>query len=168
MCKERVHSEHREQEHVSEYGVHWNFFITLALLPFCATLSRPLARYTRYSVMGLALTCVHQLLLSCTSWGAWAVSNSVPRDTLFSQNKEGITSMPGYLAIFLMGLDLGHYILPRDPYLAYRRLSRSRKVDKTDKLAMVMLSFSTLWWSAFYLQKVLLGGQVSRRLVSVF
>ncbi|UZJ56485.1 hypothetical protein CBS101457_005805 [Exobasidium rhododendri] len=150
-------------EHISEYGVHWNFFITLALLPFFGTLCRPLTRLARFSVLGLALSSFHQLALSFTDLGPWAISNTAPRDTLLAQNKEGLVSFPGYLALFFLGLDLGHYVLPKDPYLAYRKPSKSRKKEKTDKLSMLLASFSILWWAAYYLTTLILGGQVSRR-----
>lgn len=153
-------------EHISEYGVHWNFFITLALMPFLGALCRPLARIARYSTLGVALSCAHELILSFTDLGTWTTSNTVPRTTLIAQNKEGLVSLPGYLALFLLGMGLGHYVLPRDPYLAYRRPSQSRGKEKTDKLAMLLASFSILWWAAFYIVTLLLKGTVSRRLVS--
>ncbi|GAC71605.1 uncharacterized membrane protein [Moesziomyces antarcticus T-34] len=153
-------------EHVSEYGVHWNFFFTLALLPFAATLSRPVARHARYSVIGLVLTVVHQVLLKTTDWQQWAVSDTVPRDTLVAQNKEGLTSMPGYLAIFYLGLDLGHYVLPLDPYFAYRKLRRRRARPRTDKLAMVLASLSIVWWMA-YAAACGVGLGTSRRLANL-
>lgn len=154
-------------EHVSEYGVHWNFFITLALLPFFGTMLRPFAKIARFSTIGLILSMLHQILLSMTSLGFWASSNNVSRIGLIAQNKEGLASLPGYLAIFLLGLDAGHYILPRDPYLAYRRLTASREKEKTDKLAMLLVSYSVLWWGAYYLQRLATGGQVSRRLANL-
>jgi phosphatidylinositol glycan class W len=154
-------------EHVSEYGVHWNFFFTLALLPFFATLGRPLARRVRFATLGLALSLTHQGLLSFTQLGEWAASNSIVRITLLTQNKEGLASLPGYLALFLIGIDLGHYVLPRDPYLAYRRLTASRQREKTDKLVMLLVSFAFLWWGGFHLQTLLLGQQVSRRLANL-
>lgn len=154
-------------EHVSEYGVHWNFFITLALLPFFGTLCRPLAKLARYSILGLFVTCFHQLLLTFTNLGSWTISNSIPRTSLLVQNKEGVVSFPGYLALFFLGMDLGHYLLPRDPYMAYRRPSKSRQVEKTDKLAMLLASFSILWWTSFYIVTLALKGTVSRRLVSL-
>lgn len=154
-------------EHVSEYGVHWNFFITLALLPFFGTVLRPFAKIARFSTIGLILSVLHQTSLSVTSLGSWASSNDVVRIGLIAQNKEGLVSLPGYLAIFLIGLDAGHYVLPRDPYLAYRRLTASRQKEKTDKLVMLLISYSILWWGAYYLQRFATGGQVSRRLANL-
>ncbi|KAF6767261.1 GWT1 [Kalmanozyma brasiliensis GHG001] len=153
-------------EHLSEYGVHWNFFITLSVLPFAATLSRPFARVIRYSLLGLALTLSHQTLLKLTQWQEWALSDTIPRTTLASQNKEGLTSMVGYLAIFYIGLDLGHYVLPLDPYFAYRKLRRRRTRPRTDKLAMVLGSLAVLWWAAYAMTGAV-GLRTSRRLANL-
>ncbi len=153
-------------EHVSEYGVHWNFFITLGVLPFAATLSRPFARSIRYSVLGLTLSLVHQMLLSTTEWQNWALSNTLPRTTFWTANKEGLTSMVGYLSIFYIALDIGHYVLPLDPYYAYRKLRRRRAKPRTDKLAMILASLAVLWCAGFAFSH-LAGWSVSRRLANL-
>ncbi|GAA5867727.1 hypothetical protein JCM3774_003393 [Rhodotorula dairenensis] len=123
-------------EHVTEYGVHWNFFFTLALLP---VLAAPLERHffaratatatgtTSVSspdqrrgirrldmhAIGLGVGVVHQLLLSLTPLQTWGLT--AERTGLLSQNKEGLVSIPGYLSIYLVGVATGLYTLPPTP-----------------------------------------------------
>ncbi|KAE8244550.1 hypothetical protein A4X13_0g6501 [Tilletia indica] len=133
-------------EHVSEYGLHWNFFITLGLLPFIGTLVRAcLARSSskkgkkkegRVIDFALLLAVLFQAILWFTPLQTWAISNDLNRKTadLISANKEGIVSFPGYVILYLLGLDLGAYVLPGDPYLAHRlrgeRKFKSRREDE--------------------------------------
>ncbi|BGP22465.1 phosphatidylinositol glycan, class W [Rhodotorula toruloides] len=100
-------------EHVTEYGVHWNFFFTLALLPVFGTALEGLAEKVDMHVVGLAVGVVHQLAVSWPPLQHWALE--APRTTLISQNKEGIVSFPGYLSIYLLGLATGLYTLPPSP-----------------------------------------------------
>ena len=83
-------------EHVSEYGVHWNFFRTLgvvipALDVIQATVDVP------FALAGVGLCVVHEVLLSYTPLGAWALSEHRVPSSLLSLNKEGIASLPGTL-----------------------------------------------------------------------
>jgi phosphatidylinositol glycan class W len=94
---------------VTEYGVHWNFFITLALLPLLSVLFHPLVVHVPLSLMGLLVTLgifsmdalrtvylfliVHQIVLSNTPLQDWALGNN--RTTIVDQNKEGIVSFTG-------------------------------------------------------------------------
>ncbi|KAF4556080.1 GWT1-like protein [Elsinoe fawcettii] len=100
-------------EHVTEYGVHWNFFFTLAVIPPFVALFQPLLRLIpSYAIIGFIVSVIQQTLYTYSdllSWVAFA-----PRDDLISANKEGLVSIPGYLAIFLVGQGLGMTILPRD------------------------------------------------------
>ena len=153
-------------EHVTEYGVHWNFFLTLAVMPVFGALCRPFTRFARYSVLGLIVAVVYQVLLWTTGLEAYVLSDPMPRVGLIEKNKEGLSSLAGYFAIFLLGMDLGHYLLPLDPYQAFRRRTRARHEEKAGKLCMVLASFSVLYW-ATYLVLRLCGAQTSRRLANL-
>ena len=145
---------------------------------------------------------MHQLLLSYTSLQTWTLN--AERTNLVSQNKEGLVSFPGpspsllfsllpplltslprtagYLAIHLLGLASGLYILPPDPYffpIHSRILSPSAPIEvrrkfeekrskmwrsKPGKLANLLGSYAVVWWVCYYCTR-LGGAEVSRRLV---
>lgn len=99
-------------EHVSEYGVHWNFFFTLGLLPpFVAASQAVLAFVPSYAALALLISGTYQILLENTNLKAYALT--APRADLISMNREGILSFFGYLAIFLAGQNLGMSVIPR-------------------------------------------------------
>ena len=106
-------------EHVTEYGVHWNFFFTLAFLPPFAALYQTMSpgQYST-ALLSLAHGVIYEAALSLTSLKAYMLT--VPRTNLLSQNREGVFSFCGYLAIFLAGRALGFIVFPRYPQLALK------------------------------------------------
>ncbi|PIL36018.1 hypothetical protein GSI_01678 [Ganoderma sinense ZZ0214-1] len=100
-------------EHVTEYGVHWNFFITLGLLPMLQVLLHPLMVYVPVSLLGLVVAISHQLALSAGKLAQFI--ENAPRVDIVSANKEGLISMTGYLAIHLLGLSTGTLLLAPSP-----------------------------------------------------
>jgi glucosaminylphosphatidylinositol acyltransferase len=100
-------------EHVTEYGVHWNFFFTLGLLPpFVAVFQSFFESFVpSYLLLALITTVIHEIILDNTSLTAFIVSGH--RDGLISANREGLSSFAGYLAIFLAGQGAGMFALPR-------------------------------------------------------
>lgn len=97
------------QSHVSEYGVHWNFFFTLACVAILsAATSRSMSpKQALWAGAGLAL--VYQLFLSVGGLGEFILH--APRVSLLSANKEGVCSAMGYLALYLVSLRLGHELV---------------------------------------------------------
>ena len=51
------------QEHVGEYGAHWNFFCTIAVVTLLAH-AAPVPP-ERLAAAAVAVTCLHQAALSC-------------------------------------------------------------------------------------------------------
>ncbi|BGP18836.1 hypothetical protein JCM10213_003491 [Rhodosporidiobolus nylandii] len=171
-------------EHVSEYGVHWNFFFTIALLPvFGAALVGAFVKKVDLHWVGLLVSVGHQIVLSRTSLQSWTLE--AQRTNLVSQNKEGLVSFVGYLAIYLLGLASGLYILPPDPsfFAVLKRpvplhasaetkrrveLKRSKVwTPKPGKLAELLGSYTVVWWCAFAVARWVSGIEVSRQLANL-
>jgi glucosaminylphosphatidylinositol acyltransferase len=99
-------------EHVTEYGVHWNFFFTLALLPpYVALFQSALQFVPSFAALAILLGTFYQIALEATSLKAYILT--APRTNLLSKNREGIFSFFGYLAIFLAGQATGMFVIPR-------------------------------------------------------
>ncbi|KAL8883460.1 MAG: hypothetical protein Q9192_007152 [Flavoplaca navasiana] len=152
-------------EHVSEYGVHWNFFFTLALLPAFAAIIQTLPR-SLFSALFIALsaTLVYQVVLDTTSLKAYILT--APRDSLLSQNREGVFSFVGYFGIFLIGQAVGLDILPR------RKFSSAIFVSGSSPKHQILTRL--LLWSAWFSVLLFLalsyktfGLLVSRRLANL-
>lgn len=95
-------------EHVTEYGVHWNFFFTLALLPPFVELADPMARglFRNYDVLAILLALTYEIVLNNTDLLRYILISPRGPD-LLSKNREGVFSFIGYLAIFLAGRGTG-------------------------------------------------------------
>ncbi|KAG0315462.1 Glucosaminyl phosphatidylinositol (GlcN-PI) nositol acylation protein [Dissophora globulifera] len=149
------------QEHVTEYGMHWNFFFTLGFLPIFVTFFRSLADHVRFSILGTVVAVVYQGFL--TYGGLEEYIQHAPRVDIISMNKEGIFS---YLAIFLVGVDVGLYVLPNDPYFFMRKKSNKKKAKK-GKLAMVLVSLAFLLTMGFTISYGILRIPVSRQMANL-
>ena len=88
------------QEHVSEYGVHWNFFVTL----FCVWTIADCIHYvcSRDTIFYLCIIWIlgYQMLLLNTPLTEYMLSPV--RDNIISANKEGIISLLGYIPLYLL------------------------------------------------------------------
>eukprot|EP00850_Spirogloea_muscicola_P013443 SM000091S24601 [mRNA] locus=s91:278338:283524:- [translate_table: standard] len=96
------------QEHVGEYGVHWNYFFTLAAVALI-TQALPLTA-DRAAVCAVTILLGYQTALSAFGWSKYL--NSDQRGPgLLSLNKEGIASCLGYLALYLASVQIGRHML---------------------------------------------------------
>ena len=154
-------------EHVTEYGVHWNFFFTLALLPpFMALLQSILSYAPYYGAWSFVIVVAYEIALDYTELKGYILT--APRVTLLSQNREGVFSFFGYLAIFLAGQALGRDVLPRGSFTlptgpaSPKRIRYSLLLRLAAHVAVWTILFS---WSTAYQRG--LGLQVSRRLANL-
>lgn len=111
------------QEHISEYGVHWNFFITLGTLPVLVTLFFECFSLRSSFYAGLGISALYQAILS--KGGLQTYLFSPDRAGLVAMNKEGIFSLAGYLGLTLMSLAVGVEMFSSAPQRTrrfYRRI----------------------------------------------
>ncbi|CAE7752884.1 unnamed protein product [Symbiodinium microadriaticum] len=132
---------------VSEYGVHWNFFFTVAIVALVSSLLQLTAMQS--VLAGSSLAIFYQLFLSM---GGNNFLLLAPRLTLFSANREGILGCLGYLSLHWLGTGLGSLLRDRS---ASARLT---------VLRLLAISFSG-GFSTYLLS--LAGIAVSRRLCNL-
>ncbi|KAI0816924.1 GWT1-domain-containing protein [Trametes gibbosa] len=171
-------------EHVTEYGVHWNFFITLALIPVLQVILHPLMMRSPISLLGVIVAISHQLALSMGGIQGFVLD--APRAGIIAANKEGIVSVTGYLAVHLLGLSTGTLVLAPTPSYFRRRqqqltrpetmprrprtpssdsdsdddttasttVTASEQRRENDKTATELCSYAVLWWVLLGLLKL--------------
>eukprot|EP00727_Mastigamoeba_balamuthi_P004550 m51a1_g14093 hypothetical protein (439) ;mRNA; r:69643-70959 len=85
-------------EHLSEYGEHWNFFVTLAACTAAAAL--PLAgRWP--GVCAAVLLALHEAALGPGGLRERVLAGGPRGSSLLLRNREGLASLPGYVALVL-------------------------------------------------------------------
>lgn len=91
------------QEHVTEYGIHWNFFITLGFLPILLAIFDPILNYIPRNILAFLIIIIYEITLTKTSLLEYILTPKNRMNNLITMNKEGIFSFWGYFAIFLFG-----------------------------------------------------------------
>lgn len=194
-AKSVVHAALNLQNHVSEYGTHWNFFYTVAAITLASVLceaglaaawracspgrlrrsiSAPLAA-AGIATVAAAIAFLHQQLLraplsptlarelgaSCGAGDtvptlqAFILTGARPQGSFLAQNREGIFGVPGFFAVYLVGLAFG--VLVMDP----ARRSGAQWLRFVPRSGCLV----TAAWGA-YVAAVSAFGPASRRLVN--
>eukprot|EP00392_Amoebophrya_sp_AT5.2_P007134 g7148.t1 len=120
-----------------EYGVHWNFFVTLALVQIAgdSALAGSADNYALPLLLGvltLGLTGAllefvpvawdssaskppsgHRTTQTSSTFRDYALAEILPdrrNSSLFEANKEGLLSLPGFAALYLLSVALGRFV----------------------------------------------------------
>lgn len=107
-----VHKAVDYQEHVTEYGVHWNFFLSLGMVVVLSSLIE--AKAITRIVISINVMIVYQLGLNA---GIEDFIFNGPRDNFFNMNREGIFGCIGFFCIYQIGLGLKQIVLDSKSYL---------------------------------------------------
>ncbi|KMS97594.1 hypothetical protein BVRB_5g125630 isoform B [Beta vulgaris subsp. vulgaris] len=102
------------QVHVGEYGVHWNFFFTLAAVSLLTSAINIHPKYC--GILGLFILIGYQIVL-VQGLNTYLLSDVRGMD-IVSQNKEGIFSIFGYLGMYLVGVQMGYELFFKNNYSA--------------------------------------------------
>lgn len=101
------------QEHLTEYGVHWNFFFTIIVVKLITPLLFIIFPLNKSWIIALSVTVLYQLALDFTSLKRlilYGTDGSGTRIGLLNANREGIISTLGYVAIHMAGVQTGLYV----------------------------------------------------------
>lgn len=123
------------------------------------------SNFSSVTTLALCFGVLHEITLQFTNLKVYILDS--PRTNILSQNREGIFSFLGYLAIFLLGQATGLVILSRQA--KSNETSASAKGDRK-KLIGCLAAHSSLWSILFFWltsNKFGLNLQVSRRLANL-
>nr|XP_040035707.1 phosphatidylinositol-glycan biosynthesis class W protein [Gasterosteus aculeatus aculeatus]XP_040035708.1 phosphatidylinositol-glycan biosynthesis class W protein [Gasterosteus aculeatus aculeatus] len=98
-------------EHVTEYGIHWNFFFTLAIVRVVASVLLAVLPASRAWVIALLISGFYQLVLETSGLKTFIIHNKDREIGFLHANKEGVFSAAGYVAIYIAGVQVGLYVM---------------------------------------------------------
>ncbi|GLJ39401.1 hypothetical protein SUGI_0804640 [Cryptomeria japonica] len=126
------------QVHAGEYGVHWNFFFTLAAVVILTSMIHIRPQYCGF--FGCLILVVYQVALLC-GLNKYLLSDG--RGTnIFSLNKEGIFSLFGYWGLYLVSVNIGYHL-----YFLRKPISaRIVRVEGQSRLLIEVWLLCGLFW----------------------
>jgi phosphatidylinositol glycan class W len=155
-------------EHISEYGIHWNFFLTLCFMKLIGNI---LLLITKKIILLIIIILIfHEfILLKYFQFDSYLISLDNLRMNFIDANREGIFSLGGYVCLYLIGIYIGRLIIHNERNYYFKQMSiqfliamiilclisfnPSRKlcnlsyITSTTGLAcMCMASFSIIQW----------------------
>ncbi|KAM7351002.1 phosphatidylinositol glycan anchor biosynthesis class W a [Cochliomyia hominivorax] len=104
--------DYQQDEH--EYGVHLNAFFTLGLTKLFATTLGFLAKNNKHLlVMGSVILLLHEAILQCGIW-KFVMDPDLERSNFLISNREGLCSLPGFIALYFLSQFLGQWLQAKD------------------------------------------------------
>lgn len=141
---------------VTEYGVHWNAFLTLGITRLFGTILASFLTHPKYlSYLAIWVVATHEFILQA-GVADFVMDTHTERDTFFRANREGIVSLPGYVSLHLASMYLGYLLQFRKPYVTCR--------DLLLRLVSLIAMASVLWIAVFQIEAIF---GISRRICNM-
>ena len=161
-------------EHVTEYGVHWNFFFTLGFLPPFVELADSIpgmrSRHGSYAILALLGSLAYEIALNNTELLSYILVSPRGPD-LLSKNREGVFSFIGYLAVFLKGRSTGAPLVAQQPIPNLQSGASGQQAATKERLTLLSkLAFDAGFNATIYFVATSVYGfnlNVSRRLANL-
>jgi hypothetical protein len=98
-------------EVVEEYGLHWNFFFTLAAVKLLSASIFSFVEPSNSLKLSVVTGIAYEIMLVNGDLGeSYVLNSAVPRNGLVEANREGIFSVLGYLSIYFGSVYVGKVI----------------------------------------------------------
>lgn len=160
------------QEHVTEYGFYWNFFITLGLLPIFIALLDPVFELLPRFLIAFLITGGYEILLTNTDLLKFILRSDNRTESLITMNKEGIFSFWGYLSIFIFGQSFGSFTLTNIPtannLITFNQIKKSKSsvltVSTTKGLIIATIIYQGV---SVFINESTMFYSISRRLANL-
>ncbi|XP_065577262.1 uncharacterized protein LOC136038147 isoform X2 [Artemia franciscana] len=138
---------------VKEYGIHWNFFLTLGCVKIMGPIISMIVSFVPPFAKAVFISCIYQAFLQ-NGLGNQLLSDN-DRSTFIWANREGIFSICGFLAIYWIAVEVGRY------------LNEERKTIRqwTDALIVLIFWKIAIDFALGYVESV--SGSPSRRLADL-
>ncbi|XP_008829400.1 phosphatidylinositol-glycan biosynthesis class W protein isoform X2 [Nannospalax galili] len=146
------------QEHLTEYGVHWNFFFTIIVVKLITSLLLVIFPLNKSWIVAVSIIILYQLALDFTPLKKlilYGTDGSGTRVGLLNANREGIISTLGYVTIYMAGVQTGLYILRNRAH-----------IKDWIKVACCLLLVAVSFFIALYIVQVNVEA-VSRRMANL-
>ncbi|XP_063702805.1 phosphatidylinositol-glycan biosynthesis class W protein [Culicoides brevitarsis] len=145
------------QEHISEYGTHWNFFMTLASVKLFGSLLLEIFPYPQHAhYMAITCLCLHEMSLQL-GLSQFVMSDASREISFFNANREGIISIPGYVTLYLFSIFLRNLV----------KFPNKNTIRPKDLMKVILkLFFIVIFlWKMIYVCERMFG--ISRRLANM-
>lgn len=155
------------QEHVSEYGVHMNFFLVLVLIKLLGmAMSLAFNRLVFHPLFGLSLICLHEILLKQFGLSDYLQQDG-HRHSFLDKNKESFFTMIAYVGFYLSCFNLPGLLdfeAPKALSASERQETRPSDVAANGDQRRYQAIRRLLGYALFYFVMFRLGDSLSERI----